>query len=466
MNLVNRLSASFRDPSGFVFRHEGKIYRQVNLAYQQHYERLISSGLYQQLVQKRWLVSHQEVDLAAPLPEQAYRVLEPEMIPFISYPYEWSFSQLKDAALLTLSIQKNALEAGLTLMDASAYNIQFLAGRPILIDTLSFEVYQVGAPWTGYQQFCQHFLAPLALMAHRDVRLSRLMRDYIDGIPLDLASRLLPAHTRLDFGLLSHIHLQASAQKRYGDREVPANLSHTKISLASQQALVANLEATVRQLTWKAGGSEWANYYDATNYSTAAQDAKAQSVARFLQTIQPAAVLDLGANTGRFSRIASDQGILTISADVDPGAVELNYLEVKRKNEQNLLPLVLDLTNPSPSIGWENRERDSFFQRQLCQTHQPEGAVMALALIHHLAISNNLPLDSLAEFFSQLGRWLIIEFVPKEDSQVQRLLKNRRDIFSGYHLAGFEAAFSKCFAIREKLPLPNSSRILYLMEIS
>lgn len=403
-------------------------------------------------------MSHREVSLPGPIPELAYRVVEPEQIPFISYPYEWCFSQLKDAALLILAVEKNALEYGMTLMDASAYNVQFLRGGPIWIDTLSFEIYQEGATWTAYQQFCQHFLAPLALMAYCDVRLNQLLRIHIDGVPLDLASRLLPLRTRLDFGLLSHIHLHAAAQKRYAGKELSIRVSSAKVSPMALRGLLESLETTIRNLTWKSGGSEWADYYDATNYSQAAMDSKAQIVDGFLQTIRPERVLDLGANTGLFSRIAAARGAFTISADIDPGAVERNYLEAKRKKEQNLLPLLLDLTNPSPALGWDNRERDSFYQRRPAET------ILALALVHHLAISNNLPLGYLAEFFSQLGHWLIIEFVPKEDSQVQRLLRYRRDIFDEYHVEGFEAAFRAHFTLREKQVIPGTQRILYRYE--
>lgn len=197
------LSASFRDPAGFLFSRGGILYRQVNHSYAENFSALIDSGLYEKLVKASLLISHSEVDeltgrpFAPAIPASAYRTIRPEAIPFISYPYEWSFGQLKDAALATLSIQKRALKAGMSLKDASAYNIQFYRGKPVLIDTLSFEIYHEGEPWVAYRQFCQHFLAPLALMAARDVRLNQLMRVYIDGLPLDLASKLLPPRTHL-----------------------------------------------------------------------------------------------------------------------------------------------------------------------------------------------------------------------------------------------------------------------------
>src|SRR5215216_6396727 len=215
-----QLAASFRDPSGFLFARDGVLYRQVNRKYEQEYTRLMESGLYDKLVKAGLLVSHVEVDHAPAEAALAYKIIQPERVPFISYPYEWSFGQLKDAALATLSIQRRALKVGMSLKDASAYNIQFVRGKATLIDTLSFEIYKEGQPWVAYRQFCQHFLAPLALMATRDIRLNQLLRVYIDGIPLDLASELLPGKTRLNFGLLTHVHLHASAQKRYSGADV------------------------------------------------------------------------------------------------------------------------------------------------------------------------------------------------------------------------------------------------------
>ena len=157
---------------------------------------------------------------------------------------------------------------------------------------------------------------------------------------------------------------------------------------------------------------------------------------------KPKTVWDLGANTGIFSRVAARTGAYVISSDIDPAAVEVNYRQVKENNEQNMLPLVLDLTNPSPAIGWNNRERDSFLQRG------PVDAVLALALVHHLAIANNVPLDRVAEFFATCGEWLIVEFVPKSDSQVQKLLRSRVDIFSEYTRSDFEKAFSQWYTIK------------------
>ena len=454
-----RLGASFRDPSGFLFTRQGSLYRQVNREYQPHYDLLMSSGLYERLVKAGLLIPHQEVDIAPADPALAYRVLSPRRVDFISYPYEWSFSQLKDAALATMAIQKQALQAGLVLKDASAYNIQFHRGHPVLIDTLSFEKHQEGQPWVAYRQFCQHFLAPLALMALVDVRLGQLLRIHIDGIPLDLAARLLPHRTRLDLGLASHIHLHAAAQQRYAGKAEKARPA-AKMSRMAFLGLMDSLESAVRKLSWKPAGTEWGDYYtaSASHYSAAAFEAKRQAVKSYLQRIQPRQVWDLGANTGEFSRLAAEQGFPTLAFDIDPAAVELNYQAVVQKKETLMLPLLMDFTNPSPGLGWHNRERQSLFERA------PADALLALALIHHLAIANNVPLPQLADFFHSLGHWLVIEFVPKGDSQVQILLASRQDIFPDYSVEGFEAAFAARFTLHDKTAFPDTGRVLYLME--
>jgi len=454
MAVDGRVGGSFRDPSGHLFMHGGRIYRQINEAYRNDYDHLIDSGLYEKLTKDRLLVPHSTVgnELA---PTSAYKVIQPDPIPFISYPYEWCFGQLKDAALLTLGVQQIALEHGMVLKDSSAYNVQFLRGRPILIDTLSFERYQEGEPWVAYRQFCQHFLAPLALMGYRDVRLSQLFRVHIDGIPLDLASRLLPRRSRLKVGLLAHIHLHAKSQKRYADRTVDRR--GRKVSRRSMLGLISSLHGTVSGLHWRFPKTEWGEYYEDTNYSAAAMKHKAETVSAFLETIKPGVVWDIGANTGEFSRIAAEKGALTISSDVDPVAVEKNYGRTKEDNDSNILPLVVDLTNPSPAIGWANEERFSFTKRG------PVDAALALALVHRLAISNNVPFDLIARFTSSMCRSLIVEFVPKSDSQVQRLLSTRKDVFAEYDREHFEPAFADYFVIEESVSIKESQRILYRM---
>jgi hypothetical protein len=344
----------------------------------------------------------------------------------------------------------------MSLRDSSAYNIQFRNGRPIFIDTLSFGKYREGQPWVAYRQFCQHFLAPLALMSYKDIRLSQLLSVYIDGLPLDLVSSLLPWRTRLRFSLLSHIHLHARSQKHFADK--PINVRQHRMSRYAFLGILNSLESGVKKLRWQPRGTEWADYYRDTNYSTQAFEHKKAIVTGFLDRARPATVWDLGGNVGIFSRLASDRGIPTISFDVDPAAVEKNYLDCVAGGETSILPLVIDLTNPSPGIGWDNKERMSLKERG------PADAALALALVHHLAISNNVPLPRIAGFLSDICHWLIIEFIPKTDSQVQRLLATREDIFPNYTRRVFEQEFGRYFTIEDSADIRESQRTLYLMQ--
>ena len=449
-----RTPGSFRDPSGFVFERDGTLYRQVNLAYRADYDRQVASGLDRSLIDEGWLIPHREVDEEPSEPRGAYKVLRPERLPFVSYPYEWCFGQLKDAALLTLAIQRRSLAHGMSLKDASAFNVQFRGGRPVFIDSLSFEEYREGTPWVAYRQFCRHFLAPLALMSRSDIRLNQLFRPSLDGIPLDLASRLLPWRTRLDPRLLIHIHLHAGAERAYAGDRVAKPRPFSKGALLG---LIDNLEAAVRSLRWEPRGTEWADYYGETNYTDAATARKLALVGEVIDAARPSTVWDLGANTGRFSRLASDRGASTVAFDVDPACVERNYRAVVERGDRGLLPLRLDLTNPSPALGWDHGERMSLIERG------PADLAMALALVHHLAISGNVPLGRIASFLGRACRALIVEFVPKGDSQVQRLLASRVDVFDEYTKDGFESAFVGHFTIDRAEPIVDSERTLYLM---
>jgi hypothetical protein len=450
------VGGSFRDPSGVVFRREGAVYRRINPVYREHYEHLVSSGLYKVLVERQLLVAHQEACIAGDMTRGAYKTLRPELAPFISYPYEWCFGQLRDAALAALAIQGIALRHGMILKDASAYNMQFIGGKPRLIDTLSFEIYREGEPWIAYRQFCQHFLAPLLLMAYRDPSLIRLLALHLDGIPLPLASQLLPLAARWRPSVFSHIQLHARTQQRFSRRQ-QVRVQRRSISRLGMQGLVANLTSLVSSLRPHGNPSHWSGYYGDNSYTGPAFGHKQRAVSRFLAGLRPAMVWDLGANTGVFSLIAAAQGALTVAFDADHAAVDAHYRECVSQGQNRVLPLVVDLTNPSAAIGWNHQERDSLASRGPCDT------ALALALVHHLAISNNVPLDQIAAWLRRLCRSLIIEFVPKNDPQCQRLLASRRDIFPNYHREGFEQAFSRHFRVEEKAGLPDSSRVIYRM---
>lgn len=459
--LTDSLTSSFRDPSGFVFKEDGEIYRQINKFYQKEYDFFLSSGLYEKLISLGYIIPHALLDLKkAKDPNLAYKVIKPEKIPFWSYPYEWCFGQLKDGALLTLKIQEIALVYGMSLKDASSFNIQFLKGKPILIDSLSLEIYKEGKPWVAYKQFVETFLAPLSLMSMVDVRLGRLLVNYLDGVPLDLTSKMLPFRSKLNLSLLFHIHAHSKTQIKSANKKIDEKKIISGFSKRAFLGLIESLKSALNGLKWDFKKTQWAKYYEkeGNNYNDRSFRAKINLTEKFLKIINPKTVWDLGANTGYFSRIASGLGSDVVSFDADFGALEQNYNLIKEKNEEKILPLFSDLTNPSPSLGWENDERLSLFQRG------PTNTLLALALIHHLAISKNVPFDFLASSFSKMGEYLIIEYVPKDDSQVQILLANRKDIFTNYSKGNFEKVFSNFFKIITSESIETSKRTLYLMK--
>ncbi|OFY72215.1 MAG: hypothetical protein A3G23_01455 [Bacteroidetes bacterium RIFCSPLOWO2_12_FULL_37_12] len=458
MHQNNIISGSFRDPSGFVFRDEkGLIHRQINKCYQENYNFLMSSGLYSALVKDELLIKHSE-SATNPLDIAGYKIILPEQVPFISYPYEWCFSQLKDAATVTLKIAQRALSFNMMLKDASAYNIQFVQGKPVLIDTLSFEKYKEGDLWKAYRQFCQHFLAPLSLMSYRHSSMNRLMELFIDGIPLEIASALLPWKTKLKISLLSHLHFHAKKTKNT-DTPLSGNRALKGLSKFRLQALLDNLMTGISGLKWEPDDSVWNNYYETkNNYTEKAFEAKKNIIEEVISITNPTSVWDLGSNTGIFSRIPAKKNIFTVSADFDTSCVEINYRQCKENKERSHLPLVLDLNNPSPSIGWMNKERNSFAERG------PADLLLALALIHHLAIANNVPMKQIARFFSGITKFLAIEFVPKEDSKVQVLLSSREDIFADYTEEKFQSSFLEFFKLVKVFNTEETSRKIFLFE--
>src|SRR5512140_499272 len=280
---VYHIDGSFRDPSGFMFVENGVLYRQINRKYQADYDLLTGSGLCDELIQQGKLVPHEEADLRLARTDAAYKIIRPQPLPFVSYPYEWCFGQLRDAALLTLEVQAQALRHGLTLKDASAYNVQFIDDRPVLIDTLSFAAYEAGSPWVAYRQFCQHFLAPLALVRHRDASLSQLLRLHIDGIPLQLASKLLPARTKWDFSLQVHIHTHARMQTKSLGRPEALSRSGRKMSLGALRNFIEGMRQYVAGMKWTIPHTTWSDYYQGDSYEEQGLEHKKALVQSFLE---------------------------------------------------------------------------------------------------------------------------------------------------------------------------------------
>lgn len=441
---MTRHPASFRDPAGYLFRENGQLLRAVQETYKPHFQKLIDSGLKAQLEQTGAMLPFEEFQANA----KEWKVLRPQPLPFVSYPYEWSFTQLKQAALHTLHVQQAAMQCGMTLKDATAYNIQFLGNRPVFIDHLSFECLQPGKPWVAYRQFCEHFLAPLALMHYSKAHLLPMLQAWPDGLPLAVSVNLLPSKSRLKPGLAMHLHLHhKTAEKAVQPGAKPAE---KLLKANALENLVQHLADTVNGLSWKPQATHWASYTDGLKDSYIQR--KEQEVQRIASTVQPATALVLGANTGHFANLVAQSGAFTVALESDATCVEQL---VQQNKHANLLPLVMDLAAPSPALGFNHAERNSLAQR----THAD--LVLALALIHHLAIARNIPLPQLAEWMATLGKELLIEWVPKEDERTQWLLANRSDVFQHYNRQAFEAAFSAHFSMESQAELADSGRVLY-----
>lgn len=446
-----RAPGSFRDPVGHVVERGDEVLRVVREEGTVLLDLLMASGLYDRLVADGLLVPHTEEDPSEWKAEGAARVLRHPRIPFVSHPYEWSPAALRDAALATLRIQRTALECGMTLKDASAFNVQLVDGRAVWIDTLSFEPYVEGSPWTGYRQFCRHFLAPLALACRADPRLLRLLRADVDGIPVDLAWRMLPWGARFRPGLAVHLGAHAAAERAAG-RE---GRRGGRVSKQGLLGIVDSLERTVRRLR-PSRRSAWTGYYAACSIERDDFDVKVGIVRRRLGELSGGVAWDLGSNEGVFSELAASLGYRVVAMDSDPAVVDSLWSRVAA-SRLAVTPLVVDLVNPPGPTGFANEERRGLLERG------PADVVLALALVHHLAIRNGVPLDRIVDFLARSGRAALVEFVPPEDAQAAAMLRARTGPAHPYDRATFENAVARRFEVLARDAVGASGRILYTL---
>jgi hypothetical protein len=451
MNAIDVHPASYRDPSGFVFAIDGVFYRQVNRSYAKQYEQLINSGLYNALTREALLITHTEIPDNLTRSPDHHLTLLPRQLPRITYASEWCPEQLKDAALLTLNIQRLAMDHGMTLKDATPFNVQFDNGKAIFIDTLSFDLYDEAKPWIAYRQFCECFLFPLYVHQYTQTGTHKISSAWPDGITASLTARLLPLRSRWSAGAWLHVFLQ----NRVTSKKTTIPESKLQFSKTKLTQLIGHLHTLVSRVVKPfASSSGWSNYYSKTILGNAYLEAKDQLFRGYLQHIEFAGALDLGCNDGRFSKILAQTGVPVIAVDSDWPCISKLY----RENVPNIQALIVDLANPTPSTGFGNAERASFTDRA------GSDLVTALALIHHLALGNNIPLPLIAGYFSQLvKKHLIIEFVPLSDEKARELTA-RKDIPPvNYDSNHFEAAFSKAFRIGKRDTIPGTGRLLYLM---
>jgi hypothetical protein len=454
------IPSSFRDPAGYVILENGVFKRIITNHGREDYRHFVSSGLSESLVAQGFLVRYSEEEGREFAQPEVHKVLVPEQIPFISYPYEWSFDQLRDAALLTLEVQEEALARGLSLKDASAFNVQFQGSIPVFIDLLSFER-DSGGPWSAYEQFCTQFLGPLLLMRHCDPAANRFLKADLDGLPLDFVSRALPWPTIFQAGVLTHIHLHARARARYANRRpawLDSQVRSAKPHPGLKAAILQSLRRAVEKLCAPDSSSVWSEYSDQrAHYSVAALMFKKEFVRDALYAVRPRTTCDLGANAGEYAEDAARLGSYSIALDMDSACVNRMYLRAKQAGNRRLLPLVMDLRNPSAGSGFAHQERSSLEDR----AHSD--LTLVLAFLHHLRITGQVPLANIARFLSRLTNYAVVEFVPKTDPMTQKLLAGRIDRFDDYTLEGFLDAFQTFFYLQRRGDIPGTERSLWLM---
>jgi len=452
---------SYRDREGRVFHRDGRVLRTLSAAALAEWEALQATRFFPRAMAAGRVVATRRVELPADAPPARARpwvaALEHERVPFLSYPYEWSFGMLRDAAKLQLGLLSEALEEGFVLKDSSAYNFQWLGARPLLIDVPSFERLAPGEPWVGYLQFCQLFLYPLLLTAYRDVPFQPLLRGALDGVTPETAAALLHGRDRLRRGVFTHVWLQARLQALAAgaERSVKRQLAESGFSRALILANVRKLARLVDALAWRRTASTWAGYRESHGYSAEDHAAKREFVARAAAGRKPGLVWDLGANTGDFARVCRDHAGYVVALDADHLAVERLYQELRRDGETRILPLVGNVVDPSTGLGWRGRERQGLEDRG-----RPD-LVLALALIHHLVIGANVPLDELVDWWASLGGDLVVEFVAREDPMVKKLLLNKEDRYADYDRDRLERALGRHWALERRLDLASGTRTLY-----
>ncbi len=457
---------SFRDPTSRVFASADGVWRGLSEEALADFGALAATEFFRSALDRGDIVGTELVTDAAPdLPGAWTGVLRHERVDIRSYPYEWPFEMLRDAARLQLALTRGALAEKLITKDASAYNILFRGTKPVFIDVGSFERLRGGEPWPGYRQFCEHYLNPLLLQAVRDVPFQPLLRGNVHGIAPGLAADLLRGSGRRQKGTFTHVRLHARAERRYADtdreRDVRYDLKRAGFGPGLIDAQLRNLQKAIEALRWPRHTKQstaWSTYTERSHYTDQDLAAKEAFVTSAVGAAEPPRlVLDLGANDGRFSRLAIEAGAASVVAvDSDHVVVDRLYRDLRQEGEQRILPLVIDLSNPSPALGWRNRERPAFVDRV-----RPD-LVLCLAVVHHLALTNTVPLDEIVAFLADFAAPVVVEFPHRDDVMAARLLARKRSgLFDAYDLAPWEEALARRFTVTAKSTLPSGTRTLY-----
>lgn len=462
--LLRADGGSFKDPAGRVYRidpgtPDERVVRALNQPAADLLERLRAEPFFAELVAGGRVVAAEPVD---PKSEAGQAVasagwdaaVEHDVVEFVTWPYEWPFSMLRDAALLHLQVLKAAAAAGWMLKDATSYNIQWNGARPVFIDVCSFEPWEEGEHWRGYRQFCATHLTPLMLTSHLGIAYQPLLRSDLEGIMPEQASRHFYGRKRFKRGVLSHIWFPAKAERRVRKPPGPERKQRKTMVLA----LLDSMERLVAKLKAPRARSDWSAYAGTHSYEDAELELKKDFVTRHSAARRPRLTWDLGANTGVFACVAAAHSGTVVAVDSDPDAVDLLYRKLRSEGPGNVIPLVMDLANLSPSQGWAGAERPAFDQRR-----SPD-LVLCLALVHHMRVAANVPLPLFIGWLRTLEATVICEFVGRDDEMFHKLLENKKEDYPDYTLESFEAEVRKHFTIEDRLDFKDGLRELFLLE--
>ena len=470
--MLNAAGGSFKDPAGRVYRvadgaGEIRILRGLNGDAAATLEKLLAEPFFRSLaaagdVAPTTLLDDQDTAARSVLAEGWAAVAEHQAVDFLTWPYEWPFSMLKDAALLQLRLLETSVRHGWILKDATPFNIQWPGARPVFIDVPSFIPWDEGEYWQGYRQFCATFLTPLLLTAHLGIPFQPLLRSRLEGIPPEEAVKYFYGLKRFKRGVLSHVWFPAKAERRVqrrAGRGRPAQENARRRQPATMLlALLDSLKRLITGLSYGPAGSDWAQYAETHSYPPEDFARKQDFVERHAAALRPGLTWDLGANTGAFSRIAAQHSRLVVAVDGDQDAVERLYREARDGGPENIIPLVMDLSNLSPGQGWAGGERAAFDRRA-----KPDLA-LCLALVHHLRVSANIPLPLFIGWLRSLDAAVIIEFVGRDDEMFQALLENKRENYADYTAENFASELGRHFAVRDQLTLKGGARELFMLE--
>ena len=451
---------SYRDPVGKIFYYKGRVLRGLNSKGVERFKYIKENHILEESIKKNFLISTKE---ATDLPKinelsEFDLILEHKRIDYITYPYEWCFDQLKDAALHHLNFQLFLLEKNCVLIDASAYNIQFINSKPIFIDTLSLSEYKEGSYWTGHKQFCENFLNPLILSSKKNIDFNNWFKGNLEGITTSDLNNILSLKDKLNYSLFFHVFLMDRYEKKalLKPKEISQRINKKKaLSKKSYKGMLLQLKKFILGLSKDKTLSKWSNYSENNSYNPEEEEKKIRIIENFIKKNKFNYLADLGCNDGLYSFKSLKCGAKKVLGfDSDLNVLNKAYLSSKINN-LNFHPVYIDFTNPSPSQGWNEKERKGFNQRMKFN------GMIALALYHHITIGNNIPMKEAIDWLISFAPKGVIEFVPKEDDMIKEMTKLKGDIFENYNEERFKLYLEQKVKIININKVSSSGRTLY-----